>query len=106
LFDVFRAPDASAEFRSAALLPLVAFLVTQGYHTVYPLLARVPPALFWSVAFVAIAGAVAGMLRIGVLLRRHRHELDARAVAWLLAAALTTLVCAFVAVSFTAPWAL
>lgn len=85
-------------------MPLAAFLVTQAYFTLYPLLTRVPAALFWSVVIVAIAGAVAGLFSLAGVWRRHRRELDGRAIAWLVAAAAATLVCGFVAVSLATPW--
>jgi hypothetical protein len=106
LFDDFRAPDAAAHFRSAAVIPLLAFLVTQGYFTLYPLLTRIPAALFWCVVITAILGAGAGLIRIAGVLRRHRRELDGRSIGWLIAAAAATLVCGFVAVSLATPWLL
>ena len=85
-------------------MPLGAFLLTQLYYTLYPLLERVPPVLFWTVVFVAAAGVAGGVVRIVAVLRQHRSELNSRAIAWLIAAIVTTLVCAWVALSLAVPW--
>lgn len=106
MFETISAPDAPAKFRSAAAVPLAAFLIAQGYYTVYPLFARVPAALFWLIALIVSAGATGGVIGIIRVLRRHHHELDARAFAWLIAAIATTLACAWLAISLTLPWLL
>jgi hypothetical protein len=104
LFDAVLAADPSAHVRSAAVVPLAAFLVTQGYYTLYPLLTRVPAALFWSVVVVAIAGAATGVIRIAAVLLHHRRDLDGRSIGWLIASIAATLLCSLVALSLATPW--
>jgi hypothetical protein len=91
LFESVRTDDTpAARFRSAALPPVAAVLVTVGYLTVYRLLAHVPAALFW--AIVAILRAV----------RRERPR--GIALGWLAAAILADLLCARILLWLTLPW--
>ena len=102
MFESIQPPDAAARLRAAAVPPLAAFLVALGYFTLYPLLARVPAALFWTIAVVVLAGAVAGVVGIVRVIRGER--IRGRAIGWLVLAAAITLVCARLFLSLTFPW--
>lgn len=94
--------DAATRLRSAAVPPLAAFLIALGYLTIYPLLGRVPAALFWAIVVILAAGAVVGAIKILRVIRRER--IRGRAIGWLVAAAAITLVCARFALSMAVPW--
>ena len=96
------ADDAASRLRGAAVPPLAAFLLTLGYLTLYPLLGRVPAALFWSIVAILAIGAAAGAVRLVRVVRRE--TLRGRAIGWLAGAGAMTLVCAYLAVTLTFPW--
>jgi hypothetical protein len=102
MFESLPADDASARARSAARPPLVAFLLTLVYLTLYPLADRVPPILFWSVVTILLAGAVLGAVAIVRLVRRER--IRGRALGWLAGAAVIELLCARMLAGLTLPW--
>jgi len=94
--------DAASRFRAAAVPPLASVLLTLGYLTIYPLLGRVPAALFWSVVAILVLGAVAGA--IGIVRVFRTEQVRGRAFGWLVGAAVLTLVCGYLAVTLTFPW--
>ncbi len=102
MFESVRPPDAAERLRAAAVPPLAAFGLALVYFTIYPSLTRVPPALFWTVDAIVLAGAVGGVLTIARVARRE--TIRGRAIAWLAAAVLITLVCARLFVALTFPW--
>ena len=104
LFDAIRPPDAVARIRSTAVAPLAAFIAAQLYFTIYPLLTRVPPALFWTIVAIVFAGACAGLVGATRVVLRHRTDFGAREYAWLLASLAATALCAYLFVSLTFPW--
>lgn len=77
-------------------------LFTVIYLTVYPLLPRVPAALFWSVVALLLLGAVAGAVAIIRALRNGRPR--GTAVGWLVAAVAIELICTRLFLWFTLPW--
>lgn len=91
-----------ARLRAAAVPPLVAFLGALVYFTLYPLLPRVPAVLFWTMAVVVLAGAVAGIIGIARVVCRER--IRGRAIGWLVVACAITLLCARLFLSLTLPW--
>jgi hypothetical protein len=102
LFESLPVDDAAARIRAAALPPLIAFLLTLVYLTVYPMLSRVPAALFWSVAAILLCGTIAGAIAIVRVVRRERVR--GRALGWLTGAVLIELVCARMVLGLTLPW--
>jgi hypothetical protein len=102
LFESVQAETPSARFRSAAFAPLGAVLLTVIYLTVYPLLPRVPAALFWSVVALLLLGTVAGAVAIIRALRNGRPH--GTPIGWLVAAVAIELICARLFLWFTFPW--
>lgn len=94
--------DAASRLRGAAVPPLAAFLLLLGYVTMYPLLGRVPAALFWSVVAVLATGAVAGAVKLVRVIRSEK--IRGTAIGWLTGAAALTFACAYMAVTLTFPW--
>jgi len=106
VFTSFRDPDLADRARRLAGLPAAAFLATQLYFSLYPLLESVPRWLFETIRLLLLAGAAGGLAGVGRLAllglraRRGGGELDnldrfnRRALLWLalvLAAALACL---------------
>ena len=102
MFDSVFTDDAASRLRGAAAPPLAAFLIALGYLTIYPLLNRVPAALFWTIVAVLAAGAILGAINIIRVLRSVK--LEGRDFGWLTAGAAITLLCGYAAVSMTFPW--
>ena len=63
---------------------------------------RVPPALFWSMAAVVLLGTVMGVIAIVRVVMKEK--IRGRAIAWLVAAVVMTLVCGRLALALTLPW--
>jgi hypothetical protein len=61
VFTSFQVPDLASRARVLAGVPGGAFLVSQLYLTLYPLLEEVPRWLFELVRLVLLAGAVGGL---------------------------------------------
>ena len=81
---------------------MAAFLFALLYFTLYPMLKRVPPALFWLVVLVLFAGAIGGAV---LLVRIVRSEpVRGRAIAWFVAAILLECICAWLALGMVFPW--
>ena len=102
MFEAGFRDDAASRLRGAAAPPLAAFLIALGYLTIYPLLERVPAALFWSIVAVLATGAILGAINIVRVLRSEK--LGGRDYGWLAVAAAVTLLCGYSAVSMTFPW--
>ena len=102
MFESVQVDDTAARFRSAAVPPLAAFAITLLYITIFPLLGRVPAALFWSIVALLFIGSVAGAVLIVRAVRRQRPR--GRAIAWLIAAMLIELACARTFLALTFPW--
>lgn len=102
MFEAVFRDDAASRLRTAAVPPLASFLMALGYLTIYPMLTRVPAALFWSVVAVLAFGAFLGAVNI---IRVVRSEtLAGRAYGWLAMAAAVTLLCGYGALSMALPW--
>ena len=78
--------------------------MSQLYDTLYPLLPRVPAALFLVIVLILLCGAGIGIGGAARLALRHRRELDGRAIAWLVASAIASLFCLRLFVAMTMPW--
>ena len=104
MFEAIEQRDPAAEVRRIALAPLAAFLLELVYLTLVPLLRRVPPALFWTLTLVLLAGTIAGVAGIARFVVRRRRELAGRVLAWLIAAIAITLVCARAFLALVSPW--
>lgn len=102
MFESVQHDDTPARLRAAALPPFAALLVALAYLTAYPLLARVPPLLFWLVVLVLLAGATGGIVRIVRVARRARVR--GPAIGWLVAAAVVELVCLRMVAGLLLPW--
>lgn len=102
MFESLPVDDTAARIRAAALPPLIAFLLTLVYLTVYPVLGGVPPLLFWSVAAILLGGTILGAIAIVRVLRRERVR--GRALGWLTGAIVIELVCARMFLGFAVPW--
>ena len=102
MFESVTGPNVSARLRSAAIPPIAAFLVAQGYVGIYPLLTRVPPALFWTIALITGAGAVAGIVLIARVARQER--IRGVALGWLIAAAGAVYLAGRLFVAMVFPW--
>ena len=83
--------------RAAALPPLLAFLLALLYLTVYPLVGRVPPLLFWLMVSVLFAGTAGGLVMI-------MRAASRRVLAWLVPAVAMELVCAWMFLGMVVPW--
>lgn len=82
--------------------PLVAFLLTLAYLTIYPTVTSVPALLFWCIPAVLLLGAILGARAITGVIRAHRVR--GRAVVWLVGATAIELLCLRMFVGFTLPW--
>jgi hypothetical protein len=102
VFESVTGPSVSARLRSAAIPPIAAFLVVQGYTLLYPLLPRVPAALFWLIVLISAAGAVAGIVLVIRILRTDRVR--GLAFGWLLAAIAAIYLCGQLFLAMTLPW--
>jgi hypothetical protein len=102
VFESVQAVGAGERFRHAAVFPMAAYLFTLLYLTLYPLLERVPPVLFWVVPLVLLAGALTGAAQIVRTLRRNR--LREGGTGWLIAAVLIELLCVWQLLMMTVPW--
>jgi hypothetical protein len=102
LFESIQTEGAHLRLRNAAFYPLAAFLFAQAYFTVYPLLPRVPAALFWLVAAVLLAGCVSGAVAIARAARGVR--LRGLVLGWFIAAMVVELVCVWLFLALTFPW--
>lgn len=102
MFESVQSDDLAARLRSAAMPPFAAFGLALLYFTIYPMLKRVPAALFWTVVLILLAGTVAGAVAIVRTVRRERPR--GRAIGWLVAALLVELLCARTLLSLTLPW--
>ena len=102
MFESVRPPDAVERLRAAALPPLIAFIVALLYFALYPTMTRVPLALFWSMAAVVLLGTVMGVIAIARVVMKEK--IRGRAIAWLVAAVVMTLMCGRLALALTLPW--
>ena len=102
MFESIQSDDAAARFRSAAIAPFLAFLLALLYFSLYPLLTRVPAALFWSVVAMLFAGSILGATAIVRELRRQSPR--GSAIGWLVAAILIELLCARTCLGLVFPW--
>jgi hypothetical protein len=102
VFESVQSDDAAAQFRSAAIAPFAAFLAYLLYLALYPLLGRVPAALFWIMTAILFAGSVFGAIAIIRVFRRHRGT----AFGWFAAAVLVELLCVRTFFAMTVPWLL
>lgn len=66
------------------------------------MLARVPAALFWSIAAILLTGTLLGGLAIARILRRERVR--GRAIGWLAGTVALELLCARMFLGLTFPW--
>jgi hypothetical protein len=97
------APSSTAQrLKRAAGFPLAAFGVAQLYFLVYPLLSRVPAALFWVVVCVLAVGVVSGAVALTRAMRGERFR--GSALVWFLGAGAVELLCAWLLVSMVVPW--
>lgn len=104
MFEAIERRDAAADARRIALAPLAAFLFELAYLTLAPLLGRVPPAIFWFVVIVMLAGTVLGIAGVARFLVRRRGEVAGRVLAWLVAAIVVTVICARAFLALVFPW--
>jgi hypothetical protein len=102
LFESVQVDDGAARFRSAAVPPIAAFAVALLYFTFYPMLGRVPAALFWSVVAILFIGVVAGAIAIVRAVRRERPR--GRVLAWCVGAIVVELLCARTFLALALPW--
>jgi len=102
MFESIQAEGAGVRLRNAALFPMAAYLFTLLYLTLYPLLTRVPVALFWLVPLVLLGGAVTGAVLIVRIVRATRMREGG--AAWLVAAVLIELLCVWQFLAMTVPW--
>ena len=102
MFESVQRDDIAARLRSAAMPPFAASGLALLYFTIYPMLARVPAALFWAVVLVLLAGTVVGAVAILRAVRSERPR--GRAIGWLVAAVIVELLCARTLLSLTFPW--
>ena len=102
MFESVRPPEAAERLRNAAAIPFGALLLALLYLTLYPTFTRVPAALFWSVDAILFLGAIAGL--IAIIRIAAREKIRGRAIGWLVAAALITLVCGRLFLGLTFPW--
>lgn len=104
MFETVSADSVPERLRHAAVAPMAAFLFAQFYETLYPLFARVPAAVFWSVDAILLAGSVIGAV---ALVRVVRAEvIRGRAIVWLVIAMLVELLCTAMFLAKTFPWLL
>ena len=104
MFETFRPPDLAARLRVAAAVPLAAFLGSEVYFSFASLLRRVPTWLFWMVVLLTFTGAAFGVVFTTTEVLKRRSEMGGRAVSWLIAAGMATLVCAWRFAGLTVPW--
>jgi drug/metabolite transporter (DMT)-like permease len=109
VFTSFQDPDLASRARTVAGVPGGAFLLTQIYFTLYPLLSAVPRWLFEGVRTILLTGTVGGLAGIlfliwhGLRRRRESDQLDGRAAFWLALALGGVLACGFVLFGMSVP---
>ena len=102
MFESIQAEGAAVRLRNAAIVPMAAYLFALAYLTLYPLLERVPAAVFWLVPLVLLAGAVTGAVLIFRIVRTTRMREGG--AGWLVAATLIELLCVWQFLMMTVPW--
>lgn len=103
MFTSFQDPDLASRARVLAGVPGGAFLLSQLYFTLYPLLTEVPRWLFELVRLVLLAGAVGGLAGVCYLGLRYRRQLGWRAALWLALDLAGALVCGFFLFGMSVP---
>ena len=86
MFTSFQDPDLASRARALAGVPAGAFLFTQVYFTLYPLLTAVPRPLFETVRVVLLLGTgigLAGVLYLVAQGLRDGRQWSSRAAFWL-----------------------
>ena len=104
LFETFRAPDLAGRLRAATAAPLIAFVLSEFYFSLAPVLGRVPAWLFWMVASLTLCGVVTGIVVTTRLVVRRRRELSGRAITWVIGATVATAICAWRFLAMVVPW--
>jgi hypothetical protein len=104
LFESFQAPDLAARLRVATVVPLAAFLGSEAYFSFASFLRTVPPWMFWIIVLLTFAGAAFGAVFTTGEVARRRAELGGRAISWLVAAGMATLVCTWRFLGLALPW--
>jgi hypothetical protein len=103
VFSSFQDPDLASRARTLAGVPGGAYLLSQLYFTLYPLLLSVPRWLFESVRLVLSAGTAGGLGGVLYLILRYRRQLGGRAVFWLAVDLAGALVCGFLLFGMSVP---
>jgi len=105
VFSSFQDPDLASRARTLAGVPGGAFLASQIYFTLYPLLTEVPRWLFELVRLALLAGALGGLAGALYLSVRYRQELGRnwRGGLWLVLDLAGALVCGFLLYGMSVP---
>ena len=104
MFETFRAPDLAARLRGAAAAPLIAFVLSECYFSLAPILGRMPAWLFWTVAALTLCGVMAGIALTTRSVVTRPGELDGRAITWLIAAIVAIAICSWRFLAMVVPW--
>lgn len=102
MFESVEAESLRSRLRAAAAPPAAALFLALVYFTIYPALGRVPPALFWTVVAILLAGTLGGAVFIVRVVRADRPR--GGDIAWLVLALLVELACARLFLGLVFPW--
>ena len=103
VFTSFQEPDLASRARALALLPGGAFLLSQLYFSLYPLLETVPRWLFEGVRVVLLAGALGGICGAAWLGVRERRQWSWRGGIWLAVTLGGSLLCGAILYGMSVP---
>jgi len=103
VFTSFQEPDLASRARALAVLPVGAFLLTQLYFSLYPLLATVPRWLFEGVRVLLLLGTLGGIAGGVGLAFRYRQQWSWRGGLWLAVTLGCSLLCGAILYGMSVP---
>jgi hypothetical protein len=103
VFTSFQEPDLASRARALVALPAGAFLFSQLYFSLYPLLETVPRWLFEGVRIVLLAGTLGGIAGAAWLAMRERRRWSWRGGIWLAVTLGCSLACGAILYGMSVP---
>jgi hypothetical protein len=104
VFTSFQEPDLASRARALVAVPAGAFLLTQIYFSLYPLLTTVPRWLFETVRLVLLLGTVGGIAGGDWLAVRYRRQWSSRGGLWLAVTFGCSLLCGYLLLDMSVPF--
>lgn len=103
MFTSFQDPDLASRARALVALPAGAFLLTQLYFSLYPLLEAVPRWLFEGVRLVLLLGTAGGLAGGVWLAIRYRRTWSWQGGLWLAVNFGCSLLCGYILLDMSIP---